>query len=399
MTKRILAALAAMLLAAVSAFAQPLAQPVESPAPSLLTSEVNAPPASARSFWTTVDYLFAVNRASHLPSLVTTSVPGTPRPAAGILGVPTTTTLFGGWANDELRSGVRLGAGWWFEGDRNFGVDIGFLVLESQSAIFSGSSDGSPILARPYTSALDGTQEAVLVAFPGATSGSIDIRAQTANFYTGHAVFTEKAIDEGWFRLNAQIGYRYYRYDESLRIGQVVTPTDPNFIAGTTLTTRDIFATRNDFHGCDIGVRSQFVWDSLTLDVLTRIAVGKIYREVQIDGSQIVAVPGAAPVSQVGGVYALSSNSGLFTRSDWKTMPEITATLSWRVLANLNVRLGYTFLLLDNIVRAPDQIEPLINPNLFPPAVPGASPNQPAFSMHRTSLWIQSINLGLEFTY
>ena len=46
--------------------------------------------------------------------------------------------------HESQRVGLRVGAGYWLDSERTFGVDVGFSVLESQATIFSASSSGTP---------------------------------------------------------------------------------------------------------------------------------------------------------------------------------------------------------------------------------------------------------------
>src|SRR5262249_49174461 len=153
-----------------------------------------------------------------------------------------------------------------------------------------------------------------------------------------HLDVVEKAIDEGWFRFYGLFGYRFYRYDESLRVRQSIQPTNLNFVPGTEIVSNDVFSTHNVFHGGDLGFRTQFIWDRFALDVLTKVAVGRVFRETNIGGDQVTTAPGLAPVTQSGGVFALATNSGTFGSRDWKVMPEFTATLTWQIRPHVHAR-------------------------------------------------------------
>jgi hypothetical protein len=50
------------------------------------------------------------------------------------------------------------------------------------------------------------------------------------------------------------------------------------------------------------------------------------------------------------------------------------------------------------VVRAGDQVNLNINPNLLPPAIPGG-PAEPSLHNHHTDFWAQGINLGLSLNY
>jgi hypothetical protein len=72
---------------------------------------VKAPPAipSSGIFWAELDVLAWSVKGDRLPPLVTTSPLGTPFGQAGVLGLPTTTVLFGDSSlNGAWRAGGRL---------------------------------------------------------------------------------------------------------------------------------------------------------------------------------------------------------------------------------------------------------------------------------------------------
>jgi hypothetical protein len=317
MTMRMMVALSATLFYVGSTWAQSPggAYPTQPP---YMTGD--APPVSttltpARGdgrFWVSGDYAAFWVNGTRLPALVTTSPTGTDRTVAGVLGQPNTTTLFGGsTANDNIRSGVRLGAGYWFGDEGRLGVEAGFSMLESQASLFSASSNTYPILARPFTDATNFSQQAVLVAFPGLTTGTIGAQVSSGNFYEGHVDLALKVLEgTGPLRLDALLGYRYIGFNESLRVQQNMSPTNPIFVAGTTIRAADDFSVNNQFHGLDLGLRPRFVWEALTLDLLAKVSIGDMYQVANVSGAQVITVPGAATVQQAGGVLGLGTNIG-----------------------------------------------------------------------------------------
>ena len=406
MATRMLAALTAVLIGTNWTFAQ---APELVPAPTPLIDRTGIStirPAGETTvgrdpqMWVSADYLFTFLRGVNSPPLVTTSIPGTARASAGILGAPGTSTLFGGFVNEDFRSGVRLGAGYWFNPEQTLGVEAGFTLIASQSDTLSANANDGSILARPIIDARDGTSQALVVAFPGTSTGSIDVRANSGNFYEAHVGLAEKALDTGSYRLYSLLGYRYYRYDERVGIQQTINPTAAPFVAGTQIVTNDNFHTRNEFHGLDLGFRSQASWNTLTLDVLTKLAVGRVNRTINIGGDQTITVPGVAPVTQTAGVLALATNSGVVDTGDWKVMPELGVTLNWQLRANVSLRLGYSFIFLNGVSRAADQIDTTINPNFLPGANPALGGLlRPVAQNIRADMWIQSCNVGLLWAY
>ena len=93
---------------------------------------------------------------------------------------PSSGTRTGARLESDARSGVRVNIGTWLGSERILGVEAGFMMIESQAALFSATSDAVPILARPFTDATNTTQQAVLVAFPGNSTGSLAVRSSVA---------------------------------------------------------------------------------------------------------------------------------------------------------------------------------------------------------------------------
>jgi Putative beta barrel porin-7 (BBP7) len=409
MTDRMLVALGTALLVAGSTWAEapPAAPPASSPqilipAPAA-PGQGFGPSAGTESgpdgqFWVTAEYVFGWFSGDRMPPLVTTSPSGTARASAGVLGGPTTTLFGGDQVNDDFRSGGRITAGYWFTPERICGIEAGFLMMESQSSGFAAASDGSTILARPFLDVTNNQAASALVAFPGSSSGSVAARASSGSLYMANLDLTENIVDLGWFRLDSLFGYRFYRYDEGVRVRQSITniPSAP----GTVFSSQDDFSTFNEFHGGDFGLRAQFVWDDFTLGLLTKCAVGSVNRDVKIIGVQQTTAPGFDPVIREGGLLALSSNIGDHHGHDWTLLPELGVTLGWQASSNVRLTFGYSVLWFEQIARAGDQIDLNVNPSLFPSATGTATgASRPAFLLTRSDLWLQTINVGVEFTY
>lgn len=91
---------------------------------------------------------------------------------------------------------------------------------------------------------------------------------------------------------------------------------------------------------------------------------------MNIAGSQTIAVPGAVPLMETGGVYALPTNIGQHGSNDWVVFPEIGATIGWRITQNVQLRVGYGLLWLNGIARTTDQVNQIVNPLRFPARPP-----------------------------
>jgi hypothetical protein len=289
--------------------------------------------------------------------------------------------------------------GYWFCPDRGLGLEAGFMALSSLTSGFATNSGTTPIIARPFTDAVTALPQAVLVAFPGSSNGSITASAQSAGFFSGNIDFVDKTYETSWYRLVSIFGYRYYSYNENLRIDQNIQPTSSNFVPGTQITSSDHFATRNIFNGVDVGLRQEFYWNNFSFEVLTKIAMGTMDARVSVNGSQVVNVPGSSPVINNVGVLALGSNSNVFNRNHMQILPELGLTAKWQVCNCLQFRVGYSLLLLNGIARAGNQVNTAINPVNFSPGATGASPNQPTFTFHNSDAWMQTLNFGFVLTF
>jgi hypothetical protein len=379
------------------ATAQPPAEPT-------LGEPATVPTGGGTNWWVSSDFVFGWIRGTNLPALVTTSPSGTPQASAGVLGSSNNTTVLFGQldAGDGLRPGVRIGAGAWLDPEHTIGVDASFFGLGSQNTLFAASSpDGSSILARPFSNAATGVNDAQLVSFPGLLGGSVSASLRTDNFYSGSFDFTEIMLNSGGFHLECLVGYRLLRFDERLEIDQSTVSLDTSsaIAVGTTLKATDRFTASNVMNGGEAGFRFGFAGENWSIDATGKCAVGMIHTSVGIEGSTQIASPGSPAASYPGGVFALGSNVGVYDHYAWEIAPEADITLGWDYNAHVHFQVGYSFLYWTDVARAANQINPNINPNLLPPAVPGATPVEPTFSLIKSDLWINMINVGVEFRF
>ena len=150
-----------------------------------------------------------------------------------------------------------------------------------------------------------------------------------------------------------------------------------------------------------MGLRAQFtLFDGLSFELLTKCAVGRMQRAVDINGNTTATVPGETPINLPGGVLALAPNSGSHADSDWRAVPQVGMNFCWEVRPNVTLRAGYSFIYFNQIVRAGEQVDTTINPNLLPGANSSSGgPARPAFNVQRSDMWVQSLTLGLEYKY
>ena len=131
------------------------------------------------TFWIRGEYLHWWTDGLEVPPLVTSSPAGTPQNEAGILGQPSTSVLFGDTGlNDDNRSGGQVTFGCCPAGC-NVGIEVSYLVLEQESVSFQSTSQGDPVLARPFFNVETQRNDAYLVAFSELAEGSVSVAANT----------------------------------------------------------------------------------------------------------------------------------------------------------------------------------------------------------------------------
>jgi len=186
-------------------------------------------------------------------------------------------------------------------------------------------------------------------------------------------------------------GYRYVQLEESVTISEVLTEsTAPN----TRFNINDSFRTRNQFNGWDLGVAYQRERGDWSLELLGKMALGVTRQTVDIAGS--TQINGAAATG--GGLLAQTTNIGSHSRDTFTILPELNANLGFDLTNHLRLKAGYSLIFWSNVVRPGDQIDMDINPNLFPPAIPGGA-SRPEFVFRDTDFWVHGLSFGGEFSW
>lgn len=353
-----------------------------------------------------------------VPALVTSSVAtaGTTFPPpvtqAGVLGQPGTVILYGNESlfNDE-RSGGRLTAGLPLDREYRLTLEGEYFSLDDATDSFSASSSGNPILARPFFNMMTQpsnipAQSSELVAYPNVIRGTVTVDAESS--FQGAAVrgryllcCTEACVPGLWqrnyqvpggYRMELTAGYRFLRLDDSLVIGEdlATIPAPGGFVL------QDSFETQNEFHGIEVGMLLQTRRGRWTFDVLSRVAVGNSAGTVSINGSTIID-NGTTAVTHQGALLAQTSNIGTYSQDVLAVAPELGLTIGFDLTPRWRALVGYTFIYWSQVLRAGQQIDLDVNPNLIPPAVsPLVGPLRPGFTPVYSDFWAQGLTIGIE---
>ena len=356
--------------------------------------------------WVSAEYMMMWQKGMRLPPLVTTSN----QADAARLGRSSTTTLFGGGNGyvDDLQNGLRVRLGFWLDPCHNWAIEAEHFGLESNSDGFSATGDGTTVIGRPFFNMQLNAQDAELVSFPNTVSGTVSANVTSSLNSTGIHLRRLLCCGQGCVtdcccrsrpycsRLEGLVGWRRMHLDEDLTIREDLTAANN---AGTFDIT-DSFHTDTHFNGFNFGVLYHRQRGRWSLDMTGRLGIGTNRQIVSIGGQTLITQTGAADQSFNEGIYALSTNSGRFSRNRFAVIPEFGFTTGYNWTSNLRFTLGYTFIYWNNVVRPGDQIDQDLNPNLFPPAIAGANvSSRPTFAFQETDYWVQGWTIGAEYRF
>lgn len=369
--------------------------------------------AGCRLMWFSAEYLMFWGRGMNTPPLVTTSPAGTAQAAAGVIGQPGTTVLYGGnGLLDGVRNGMAFSAGKWFDCCQQTGIEFDYFFLGQINEHFEATGNGQPILARPFFNAVTNLEDSELVSFPNVLSGTVSVDSNSfvqsagvrllwnvlQNYYCGDPNCGHYACGAACTRWDLLVGYRWYQLDEQLTIREDLTTLDQNPQVMFDIT--DDFRTRNNFHGGELGLKWQFQQNRWALDALGKVALGNNHEQVSIRGQTISTPVGGASDTGIGGLLAQTTNIGDYSRDRFAAIFEVGAKLKYQCSQNLWLTAGYTFIMWDGVVRPGGQIDRVVNPNLLPPpTLPLVGPARPAFTFNDETFWLHGLRLGGEFRW
>ncbi len=370
-------------------------------------------------FWVQGDYLVWWTNGVQLPALVTTSPVGVLPP--GARGAETTTYLFGNErVNDDGQSGFRFTAGYWLDCCGKCGIEGDYFELGGNPAEYSAWSSGDPVIARPFYDSVYQRETSQAIAYPGLVSGDIDARAteylQGAGLRLRHNLCCQEPCccddccddsccgdsccqPECSTRVDLVGGYRYYRLEDRVAINEKLVATDPygQVAAGTIFEVYDSFRTRNQFHGGEVGLIAEVERGRWSFEFLVMMALGNNYQTVTIDGGTGITSPGSETINYTGGLLALPSNIGRYSRNEFVVIPQFGLEVGYQLTCRLRAHVGYNFLYWVNVSRAAYAIDMDINPGQIPPSEETTPP--PSFAFTDSDFWAQGLNVGVEWNY
>ena len=354
--------------------------------------------------WVRAEYLAWWTKGADYPVLVTTSPDGTAQNIAGVLGQPTTTTLFGGESyNSDIRSGYRISMGEWLGPCRQFGIEGSYFNLGEVTTSFADSSLNRQIIARPFYNVSLPGEDAQLVAYTNPAAGpavSGNIAVDITTELIGGELMARRSVIRGCGRnLDVLAGWRYGRLKDSMLVTESITSVDGSEFGpiGATLDVFDLFETTNDFNGFQFGFEAEWEHCRWTLEIIAKLALGNTRSVVEIDGQTVTTV-NAAAASTAAGLLALPSNMGRHERDSFSVMPELGVNLHYDLTCRLRMSVGYTFIYWSQVARPGEQIDTDLNLTQIPPG-PLVGAARPEFNFDLVDFWAQGITAGIEYRF
>jgi hypothetical protein len=328
----------------------------------------------------------------------------------GAIGQPGTQVLSGDTFNFGMLSGVQVDAGVFLGGGDCCWLQWTGLFVDPGHVRYQVASNaaGSPLISRPVVNSNTGAQGVVLDSLPGTVAGSFSADARTALFGTEANLGCRCYSNEGR-HFDVLAGFRYLRLAEDLVIIDEFQPLVPGFLnfqhtpvgLGNSLADMDRFSTTNNFYGGQIGGQYACEFKHCFISTFGKVALGVTNETVDINGSTALITPTGRNVAG-GGVLALPSNMGKFTRNVLGFVPEGGLTVGCNVSKHVQLMVGYSFLWWNAVVRPGSQLNPAVNPTQIPTSLsfgtPAGAPS-PLFKFNSDNFWVNSLTCGVTVHY
>jgi hypothetical protein len=347
--------------------------------------------------WGQAEYLLLWSDKRYVPALVTTSPQATPAEVAGRLGLSSTSVLLGdeGVGNDA-QSGFRVGLGFWLNRVQTVGIGARYFLVGGDDDQFRRSSAGDPILARPFFNAALGEQDALLVAYPGLSTGSVDMT--TSNQAQGADIFLRLLLHSGYGnRFDLIGGYQFSRIDDSVIATDTLSPLGPDIPSGSFIETTDLFKTQNDFHGGYVGLMGLAEDGRITWRMLGKVAFGNMNQQATVSGRTLSSVPGTPDVTRDFGLLALPTNIGTYEQDKFAVVPELDVSVAYKLTNQLEVSIGYALIYWNEVLTAGDLIDLDLNPTQIDGDLVG--PAVPSVTLDSHDLWYQGLTAGVAWRF
>lgn len=322
-----------------------------------------------------------------------------------VLTVPNVQTYLGGQSIDTgMHAGFRLSAAYTASDRLGFEGNVLYVPTRTTSRSVSSSGKlGSIDLVLPYLDAQTGLETGTELSLAPTYRGSAT-EELSSNLLGAELDATWALPPAGAWQLDAIGGLRYLRLRETYTF-TTSSPYIPPFPVDTWDTT-DRFEATNSFYGAQLGLRARYDQGPWFGAGAVKVALGGMVQAVDVSGSVATNDYTNYTANQTftGGYFALPTNIGSHSRTQFAVVPEVSLNVGYRITPSASLFVGYSLLYASNVVRPGNQVNRTINTTQSTsytedPAPRLVGPAQPAFAFNDSAFWAQGVNVGVAIRF
>lgn len=335
--------------------------------------------------WIRMEALMWWRSGQESPPLVTTDPTTESSTTAGVL--PDARILFGGdRLPQNMQGGGRIDFGFFLNPTQTVGFGDRVYGVGKSNNGRSFASNNTPVLAIPFRDLDTGANDALLVAYPGLRTGTINIDS-TSTFFGNDLYARFLLCQDCNTRIDFVTGWNYTRVGDNFQIRsqQTVTETGGNIPVGTVSTIVDQFNTRNQFNGAILGLQWERKCGVWTWQTMGRMSLGNMHETLFVNGSTTIASPGQTTQTTTGGLFTAGSNIGRHSRNEFTAITEFGLNLGYRFSPCTQFNLGYTLIYINDVIQPAKNIDTSL----------GGSSGHPLVAFQHSDFLIQGLNLGV----
>lgn len=356
-------------------------------------------------WWVDADYLLWTIKFSPEPVPLVATGPVVPN-LSPFLDLPGTSVLIGGHPIDlSWRSGGKFAIGCWLDDEHVFASEISYFFLgkrSHQSKVHSNGSDNSEFLAFPFINALTGSESSTRIALPGSFSGTATLTVSNELLGAEWNFLMSSSYD---FYGNCKWlgGFRYWNFKDRLTF----TTSSPSItVPGDIFRTHDTFHTTNNFYGGLLGAEWRYRWCDLFFNIQGKVALGAMCEKLNIDGELVANEFSDSTKAETfdAGYLAMSTNNGRHTKTRFAVLPEVNINFGYQPKDWCSIEIGYSFLYVNSVLWAGNQVDRVINPTQAPaitnnPSTTPVGPKRPKALLKNAAFWAQGFNIGITASF
>ena len=270
--------------------------------------------------------------------------------------------------------------------------------------------------------------------------------ANVNNFLVGGEINARgKDLYMGDMKFSGLLGFRYLQFTENLGVDSQYTifrpagVTDVQTFTANNVTTSaptllnypnpiyiqsassDNIKVYNHFIGPQIGFNSEFKYKRWSVFGTTKLGIGVVHQVARIQSNttrtsttelvtvdqnnQFVTTTNTTTTNSQGGLLFSPYDNTKYDRNQFGLLPEINVKLGYDVTDRFKLTVGYDFLLMSNVLRAPQQTQiiPYTNQLNYTANAQQMNMSQslqiPAFQYNNSNLIINGLNIGAQLDF